>query len=666
MELYYCVGKLWLLALLGYVLHTSIAVPHYEEILVHRGIIGGIFKGPNSETVIQGPDGSAITAEQIGGAVETPDVLPSAAIAETAVNSIPVSSTVRPELLVTSTLAPVSIGRAEISSTATPFSSPIAASGQPIFISNKPVPVSISGIEISTLTPSIVSPIQPSSQPLTLSSGVDQGSPLYGSGFVTASEPANILLPPSSPAPSTAPVNVYRKQQATSNRAINLGPIVSPTAQPVLLSSPGHVRLPTVLEGSTARPQNEINLPSAQQDRISTVPVIQPEASIGVVQQLFTSTQPPVRPVSDFEIPQKSNIQRINSPSPSVPISTGAVNDVRQISQPNRPINNLSIPVTYYSPQNSAPLGLQNVKSLNNAPLSTRQNIFTAGNSYNFISPSVLPRTVSPTVTPLAKSSWISDKPASNQVLLLNQQNSNVADTPPGEAIQIISGGRQRLNEVQTTPKNSLIQSTTIPDASVPPKVEPLNNQVPSYPTNVPTRNIIPPEIAVPRAPGLVSTTAAPTIESSQQKLELSPLPNNKGVVATYNIGQNGQTQQILLAPLPEGAVELGATISSQTRVTDHLEDAARNPGVQQNLPAQVQYEVYQAQVENGNLLRNTNPVINPTIQNRPRPAPINSKPLTFDSVAQSGGVVLPPKNFDDSSASILWNRYERSSERTV
>ncbi|VEN36119.1 unnamed protein product [Callosobruchus maculatus] len=667
---------LWLLALLGYVIHTTAAVLQYEEILIHPGIIGGIFKGPNSETIIQGPDGSAITAEQIGGAVEAPDVLPSAAIVETAVNSLPVSSTVRPELRVTPTLSSVSLGRVEISSLSTPIGSPETASVQPILIPNKPVPVSTSGIEVSTLTPSVVytsaSPIQPSSPPLTLSTGIDQGSSLYGSRFFTASEPANVLLPPSTPAPSTASVNVYRKQPVTSNQAIDLRPVVSSTAQPILLSSPGNLRLPTgyssnVLEGSTARPQYELSIPSAQQNPVSTVPAIQPEASIGVVQQPFTSTLPPVNLVPNSEAPQKSNIQRIPSTRPSAPVSTVAVNNVRYISQPNRPsygapLNNLSVPVAYYSPQSSAPIGLQNVRIPNNAPVSTRQNIFTAGNRYNLVSPSEPSRIVSSTVTPLAVSNWASDRPTSNHI----QQIPNVENNPPRQAIQYSSGGAQGLNEVQTRPKNILIQSTSLPDAAIPPRVEPLNNQVPSYPANAPTKNIIPQEIAVPRAPGIVTSTAAPAIGSNQQKLELSPLPNNKGVVATYNVGQNGRPQQILLAPLPEGAIELGATISSQTRVTDRLEDVAPSPARQQKAPPRVQYEVYQAPADNSGLLSNTNPVITQN-QNRVGPIPIDSRPLTFDIVPQGqDGVVLPPSNFDDSTASILWNRYERSSEKTI
>lgn len=43
--------------------------------LLNPGGIGGIFKGPNSETIIRGPDGSEITSEQQGGAVVQEDGL---------------------------------------------------------------------------------------------------------------------------------------------------------------------------------------------------------------------------------------------------------------------------------------------------------------------------------------------------------------------------------------------------------------------------------------------------------------------------------------------------------------------------------------------------------------------------------------------------------------
>lgn len=38
---------------------------------MNPGGIGGLFRGPNSETIIRGPDGSEITSEQLGGAVHT-------------------------------------------------------------------------------------------------------------------------------------------------------------------------------------------------------------------------------------------------------------------------------------------------------------------------------------------------------------------------------------------------------------------------------------------------------------------------------------------------------------------------------------------------------------------------------------------------------------------
>lgn len=39
--------------------------------ILNPGGIGGIFKGPDSETIIRGPDGSQISAEQNGGSIVT-------------------------------------------------------------------------------------------------------------------------------------------------------------------------------------------------------------------------------------------------------------------------------------------------------------------------------------------------------------------------------------------------------------------------------------------------------------------------------------------------------------------------------------------------------------------------------------------------------------------
>lgn len=56
-----------LLTLSGYV----VLIQGSHRVLVpHPGGIGGIFKGPNSETIVKGPDGSIITAEDEGGAVK--------------------------------------------------------------------------------------------------------------------------------------------------------------------------------------------------------------------------------------------------------------------------------------------------------------------------------------------------------------------------------------------------------------------------------------------------------------------------------------------------------------------------------------------------------------------------------------------------------------------
>lgn len=52
---------------------------------VHPGGIGGIFKGPGSETIIKGPDGSVITSEQKGGLVAVkPEVVATAPIVASA------------------------------------------------------------------------------------------------------------------------------------------------------------------------------------------------------------------------------------------------------------------------------------------------------------------------------------------------------------------------------------------------------------------------------------------------------------------------------------------------------------------------------------------------------------------------------------------------------
>ncbi|KAJ3631046.1 hypothetical protein MTP99_012201 [Tenebrio molitor] len=73
-------GVLSLLAL-GYVASAS-PVP---SLPLHPGGIGGLYKGPNSETIIKGPDGSVITSAAVGGEVYSnvePIVVPEPAVVQ--------------------------------------------------------------------------------------------------------------------------------------------------------------------------------------------------------------------------------------------------------------------------------------------------------------------------------------------------------------------------------------------------------------------------------------------------------------------------------------------------------------------------------------------------------------------------------------------------------
>ncbi|KAG5887347.1 hypothetical protein JTB14_018362 [Gonioctena quinquepunctata] len=70
---------LWLLALSGYsiTVHGSL-----NTIVANPGGIGGIYQGPDSETVIKGPDGSIITSQEKGGSIHSNSNLEPIIVAE--------------------------------------------------------------------------------------------------------------------------------------------------------------------------------------------------------------------------------------------------------------------------------------------------------------------------------------------------------------------------------------------------------------------------------------------------------------------------------------------------------------------------------------------------------------------------------------------------------
>lgn len=54
----------------------------FQTIVANPGGIGGIYKGPDSETIVKGPDGSVITSEQKGGIIQTEQKLEPIIVAE--------------------------------------------------------------------------------------------------------------------------------------------------------------------------------------------------------------------------------------------------------------------------------------------------------------------------------------------------------------------------------------------------------------------------------------------------------------------------------------------------------------------------------------------------------------------------------------------------------
>ncbi|XP_050300310.1 calphotin-like isoform X2 [Anthonomus grandis grandis] len=95
------------------------SAPHEGLPLLNPGGIGGVFKGPNSETIIQGPDGSQITSKEESGSIVQNDGLASSPII-VAESEIALPAPVLSEELLAPSVGPI------ISSTGAPIISSVS------------------------------------------------------------------------------------------------------------------------------------------------------------------------------------------------------------------------------------------------------------------------------------------------------------------------------------------------------------------------------------------------------------------------------------------------------------------------------------------------------------------------------------------------------------
>ncbi|EFA02526.1 hypothetical protein TcasGA2_TC008231 [Tribolium castaneum] len=243
---------------LGYVA-IAIAAP---SLPVHPGGIGGLFKGPNSETIIKGPDGSVITAAAEGGEVHTDlepivvaeevvPVEPVVPVEAVAVPAPPVENKQSSDLIgpsgriVTQGSQSIIAGPASTTITGPAVLAETVVKGAPVvgtpIIGAAPV---VAPIAVTA------APIAVTASPLPLVPETDLVAPAVvatGISSVTATSPNAVATASVSPHLSIASVSASHGAAATASLAPNIAttsvetasplPIISSTAAPVLMSS---------------------------------------------------------------------------------------------------------------------------------------------------------------------------------------------------------------------------------------------------------------------------------------------------------------------------------------------------------------------------------------------------------------------------------------------
>nr|XP_023012258.1 flocculation protein FLO11-like [Leptinotarsa decemlineata] len=689
---------LWLLALSGYIITVRCSL---STIVANPGGIGGIYRGPNSETVIKGPDGSLITSQETGGSIQTNSKLEPIIVAESEIAS-PIAPEIVPDVSPVP-LAPLSSPDVPIATLIPPLEPVISATVAPITASVSPVIASVNPVvephvvEIIEQDPHIIETeivdapdVEPElSSDLVGPSGSistrGSSSVVSGPASTTISKPARVVIAapvlPIVPVISSVTTHLHSTPYVEVNNEIPLKSIsratvaadvslVLSTIAPIGISTVSTLAPPIIRDVSNV----ETGLRNTGINIVSTLlpPIIRdtPPITGNIGVNVVSTLAPP-----------PSDLGNIRGYAGSSSVSS-TVRDFRPV------VSSTSRPPEFWNPdiyeqvklQVPTPLPVSRFSTAHNRVLATPaspnsfsedSNIVQPASSYGFIDNSARSDQDSSTFSPgVIYSSTVGpppivthDTPVSSENIqgldenLQNTKqiiNTNVgANLQPGSSNEFIRNS-PFSGEISPTPSPRVIYSSEFPpgssfgnDVALPDgNIHRLEEAVVSNgqffidPTNIPSRNIIPPEIGrlPPVSNGATDLGTTVQVSSVPRAPELLS-PESPNVQRIDNAGN-------------------GAAYNYRN-IPDRSEENLQNEIILSDSGRDLSNEVYQLPVgftSNVPLLRNTNPIVD-SRDFRRQFAQVQS-PLAPDS-----GYPLRPGDYDDSGSVNLWNRYGRTAQ---
>ncbi|XP_057654717.1 mucin-2-like [Diorhabda carinulata] len=441
----------------------------FQTIVANPGGIGGIFKGPDSETIVKGPDGSVITSEQNGGLIQTEQKLEPIIVAEPEI--VEAHPVLPPSLAEDGYIAPLvpvkNVVIADDANNVVPVVSSGISAPLPNYIGPPTIPVS-SGHEINIIEP----------EPHIIQTEIIDAPAIESKESTDLVGPSGSISTRGSESIVSGPASTTITKTA---KVLVAPPVITATAGVPHVITPVHV--PTLIEVN-----NEIPVASAGSIITGTESsTVYPLKADGLLRPTIT---PPIVTGSPILYPLTTSVASTPIPKETV------IQQVRPVPS-QLPLLTQSSPVF--------PTGL-----LTGEQFDRRHQVSTTINPLHdqFTVPKVSPKV---SVEDEGASGFIQPGsiygiPSSTLTPILTSSQAFYGGTPSSTVSPTFSS---------TSPFYEGNPSTTVSPITSSDIQHVLN------PYHIPSRNIIPPEIGIPRGPIDLGTTI--TSVTKNQEANKSP-----------------------------------------------------------------------------------------------------------------------------------------------